>query len=103
MARASLQLLLGLVLVSVVRWTQAKQGQVLALRRRDGGLIARGLLRNATLPLHGAVKDYGYALPSVALPSLRMTSCILRPHPSFYGQQQHGQSVSLLPELAGWL
>ncbi|CAK0779405.1 hypothetical protein CVIRNUC_004765 [Coccomyxa viridis] len=60
MARASLQLLLGLVLLSIVRWTQAKQGQVLALRRRDGGLIARGLLRNATLPLHGAVKDYGY-------------------------------------------
>ena len=30
------------------------------LKRRDGGLIARGLLRNATLPLHGAVKDYGW-------------------------------------------
>ncbi len=70
MARASLQLLLGLVLLSIVRWTQAKQGQVLALRRRDGGLIARGLLRNATLPLHGAVKDYGYALPSIVQPSL---------------------------------
>jgi len=34
---------------------------VLPLTRRDGGLLARGLLRNATLPLHGAVKDYGCA------------------------------------------
>ena len=65
MARASMQLLLGLVLLTVVKCTQAQQGQVLALRRRDGGLIARGLLRNATLPLHGAVKDYGYALPAL--------------------------------------
>ena len=37
-------------------------GLVLPLKRRDGGLIARGLLRNATLPLHGAVKDYGCAV-----------------------------------------
>lgn len=34
-------------------------GLIVPLRRKDGGLIARGLLRNATLPLHGAVKDYG--------------------------------------------
>ena len=44
----------------------AAEGQrdalVVPLRRKDGGLIARGLLRNATLPLHGAVKDYGCAL-----------------------------------------
>lgn len=42
-------------------WSQ-RDGLVVPLRRKDGGLIARGLLRNATLPLHGAVKDYGLAL-----------------------------------------
>ena len=52
-------LLLSLVLHSSVTWSSAQQGHVLPLKRRDGGLIARGLLRNATLPLHGAVKDYG--------------------------------------------
>lgn len=52
-------LLVGLLLVSTI-WTSSQQdGLVLPLKRRDGGLIARGLLRNATLPLHGAVKDYG--------------------------------------------
>ena len=63
MARAwtyTLQLLLfSLLLHSSVTASSAQQGHVLALKRRDGGLIARGLLRNATLPLHGAVKDYG--------------------------------------------
>ena len=63
MARAwtyTLQLLLfSLVLHSSVTGSNAQQGHVLPLKRRDGGLIARGLLRNATLPLHGAVKDYG--------------------------------------------
>lgn len=39
----------------------AKDALFMPLRRKDGGLIARGLLRNATLPLHGAVKDYGCA------------------------------------------
>lgn len=37
------------------------------LRRKDGGLIVRGLLRNATLPLHGAVKDYGYFYATLML------------------------------------
>lgn len=56
----SLQLLLlNLVLHSFLTGSNAQQGHVLPLKRRDGGLIARGLLRNATLPLHGAVKDYG--------------------------------------------
>lgn len=52
-------LLLSVALISTIKWASAQQGQVLSLKRRDGGLIARGLLRNATLPLHGAVKDYG--------------------------------------------
>ena len=51
----------------------AAEGQrdalVVPLRRKDGGLIARGLLRNATLPLHGAVKDYGCA--PFPLPALK--------------------------------
>ena len=51
--------LLLILLLSVVRWSHQQGGLVLPLKRRDGGLIARGLLRNATLPLHGAVKDYG--------------------------------------------
>lgn len=38
-------------------------GLVFSLKRRDGGYRVRGLLRNGTLPLHGAVKDYGYLLP----------------------------------------
>ena len=58
--RTALQLLLlSLALLGFFRWSDAQQRHVLPLRRRDGGLIARGLLRNATLPLHGAVKDYG--------------------------------------------
>ena len=48
-----------LLFLAAVRWSHQQQGLVLPLRRRDGGFIARGLLRNATLPLHGAVKDYG--------------------------------------------
>ena len=52
-------LLLGLLLLSTVEKSHQQNGLVLPLKRRDGGLIARGLLRNATLPLHGAVKDYG--------------------------------------------
>jgi len=52
-------ILLSLVLHRSFTWSSAQQGHVLPLKRRDGGLIARGLLRNATLPLHGAVKDYG--------------------------------------------
>ncbi len=52
-------LLLGLLLLSGVGRSVQQDSLVLPLRRRDGGIIARGLLRNATLPLHGAVKDYG--------------------------------------------
>nr|BBK07876.1 aspartyl protease family protein [Coccomyxa sp. KJ] len=53
-------LFLGLLLLSTVEKSIQQDSLVLPLKRRDGGLIARGLLRNATLPLHGAVKDYGY-------------------------------------------
>jgi hypothetical protein len=52
-------LLLALLMLGTVRWSSQQEALVLPLKRRDGGLIARGLLRNATLPLHGAVKDYG--------------------------------------------
>ncbi|KAK9808761.1 hypothetical protein WJX72_003142 [[Myrmecia] bisecta] len=45
----------------------ANETVVLPLKRRDGGLLARGLLRNATLPLHGAVKDYGYFYATLTL------------------------------------
>lgn len=44
-----------------------KDGLIVPLRRRNGGLISRGLLHNATLPLHGAVKDYGCVSPASAL------------------------------------
>ena len=54
-----LWLLVALCLLAGAGASQA--GFVLPLLRRDGGLLARGLLRNATLPLHGAVKDYGCA------------------------------------------
>ncbi len=53
------RLLLASLLAAVSQTSGEKQGLVVPLARRDGGLIARGLLRNATLPLHGAVKDYG--------------------------------------------
>jgi hypothetical protein len=53
-----LSLLVALLLVPASAWSSSI---VLPLTRRDGGLLARGLLRNATLPLHGAVKDYGCA------------------------------------------
>lgn len=42
---------------------------LLPLSRRDGGLLARGLLRNASLPLHGSVKQYGYFYATVQLGS----------------------------------
>lgn len=32
---------------------------LLPIKRRDGGLHSRDLLQNATIPLHGAVQDYG--------------------------------------------
>ena len=32
---------------------------LLPIKRRDGGLYSRDLLQNATIPLHGAVRDYG--------------------------------------------
>ncbi|BDA43922.1 Aspartic proteinase Asp1 [Coccomyxa sp. Obi] len=60
-------LFLGLLLLSTVGKTLQQDSLVLPLKRRDGGLIARGLLRNATLPLHGAVKDYGYFYATLQL------------------------------------
>lgn len=33
---------------------------LIPIKRRDGGLHSRDLLQNATVPLHGAVRDYGY-------------------------------------------
>ena len=41
--------------------TTARKAFYLPLTRRDGVSRARGLLRNASLPLHGAVRDYGCA------------------------------------------
>ena len=46
-------------MLHIIGTALAEEVLLLPLQRRDGGLIARGLLRNATLPLHGAVKDYG--------------------------------------------
>lgn len=54
--RFSLQVLLALAGLGL---SLQAGSLVFPLTRRDGGLLARGLLRNATLPLHGAVKDYG--------------------------------------------
>ena len=49
--------------------TGARAAFYLPLTRRDGVARARGLLRNASLPLHGAVRDYGCAFaPSPAPP-----------------------------------
>ncbi len=59
MARICRAALLLLLLLCTAELSQQQDGLVFPLKRRDGGLIARGLLRNATLPLHGAVKDYG--------------------------------------------
>ena len=75
-AHARSSLLVLLILAGVGSSLQGSL--VLPLTRRDGGLFARGLLRagssgphvsrssllrnatlNATMPLHGAVKDYG--------------------------------------------
>ncbi len=39
------------------------------LTRRDGVARARGLLRNASLPLHGAVRDYGCAFAPLTGPT----------------------------------
>jgi hypothetical protein len=36
----------------------APRSRVFPLVRRDGVTRARGLLRNASLPLHGAIRDY---------------------------------------------
>ncbi len=44
-----------------------QRGRVLPLRRRDGVTRARGLLRNASLPLHGAIRDYGCARRGLSL------------------------------------
>ena len=55
--------------------SRAADTLVLPLTRRDGGTRVRGLLRNATLPLHGAVRDYGYiTAPACLLPTCR-TQC----------------------------
>ncbi len=43
----------------VTRGVSAK-GVLLPIQRRAGGLHSRDLLQNATIPLHGAVRDYGY-------------------------------------------
>ena len=51
----------ALVWLACCGWpASAADTLVLPLTRRDGGTRVRGLLRNATLPLHGAVRDYGY-------------------------------------------
>jgi hypothetical protein len=34
------------------------RGRAFQLARRDGVTRVRGLLRNASLPLHGAIRDY---------------------------------------------
>jgi hypothetical protein len=75
-----LALLVALLLAGAGSSLQAGS-LVLPLTRRDGGLLARGLLRNATLPLHGAVKDYGCAsgtwrgMPASQWCLLRRQSC----------------------------
>ena len=53
---------LALVFASLAYTAQGAQGKsvLLPIKRRDGGLYSRDLLQNATVPLHGAVRDYGY-------------------------------------------
>jgi hypothetical protein len=59
----------------------------LPLTRRDGVARTRGLLRNASLPLHGAVRDYGclfilhHPLPSPPPPEPRAGSRRTGPSP----------------------
>lgn len=45
----------------------AHGGFLLPVKRRDGGLHSRDLLQNATIPLHGAVRDYGYFYATLQL------------------------------------
>lgn len=63
--------LLGIALLCISAATAAApalpRGRVLPLRRRDGVTRARGLLRNASLPLHGAIRDYGYFYAQLTL------------------------------------
>lgn len=58
MARCLVCALACLVIVS----RGASGGILLPIKRRDGGVHSRDLLQNATIPLHGAVRDYGYDL-----------------------------------------
>ena len=47
-----------LCLAFALTYVSAK-GVLVPIKRRHGGLHSRELLQNATIPLHGAVRDYG--------------------------------------------
>ncbi|KAL3138709.1 hypothetical protein ABBQ32_006464 [Trebouxia sp. C0010 RCD-2024] len=61
--------LLAFVLASLLITAQSaiSKSAVLPIKRRDGGLLSRDLLQNATIPLHGAVRDYGYFYANLQL------------------------------------
>lgn len=61
-ARCRLAVSLAVVFASLPFTAQSASANsmLLPIKRRDGGLYSRDLLQNATIPLHGAVRDYGY-------------------------------------------
>ena len=82
-----LQLLAALIVLrcssnSVSALSRQPTAFTLPLTRRDGVARTRGLLRNASLPLHGAVRDYGWLSspqqppPPLPLPIPIMPDCL---------------------------
>eukprot|EP00884_Botryococcus_braunii_P019358 jgi/Botrbrau1/6105/Bobra.331_2s0002.1 len=67
--RTRLGLVLSGLVLTAIGCSAQNGGLVLQLKRRNGGRFARGLLKNATIPLHGAVKDYGYFYATIHLGS----------------------------------
>lgn len=66
--RAKCGLVLSVFFLAAIGCSGQEGGLVLQLKRRNGGRFARSLLKNATIPLHGAVKDYGYGtIPTMCL------------------------------------
>ena len=63
-ARCQLAVFLAVVFAFLPFIAQSGKAKsiLLPIKRRDGGLYSRDLLQNATIPLHGAVRDYGYDL-----------------------------------------
>ena len=51
--------ILAILCLSFASTCASAKGILVPIKRRQGGLHSRELLQNATIPLHGAVRDYG--------------------------------------------